>query len=194
MKETLQPAIQGTERSQSNLWDSLWGQKDRLLGFIQKRVKDLEDAEDILQDVFYSYANRSATMPALEQAASWLYAVARNKIADSFRKKKPESFSEQEDRSREEGENWSFADILIDDSQDPEMQLYRSLFLEELADALEELPEKQRQVITLHELEQKSFKEIAKLTGDSVNTLLSRKRYAVLYLRERLQEFYNEMN
>ncbi len=163
----------------------------RLLGFIRQRVSNESDAEDILQDVWYQLTATVDTQP-IEQMSSWLFTVARNKITDNYRKKKPEFLDDLSAGSDEEGEI-SFQDILFDDSRNPETEHLRNLFWKALQEALEELPEDQRNVFLWNELEGISFKDIAERTGENVNTLISRKRYAVLHLRERLLTLYNEI-
>ena len=161
----------------------------RLFDFIRRRVRTVEDAEDILQDVFSQMvASYSVTEP-IEQLTSWLFRVARNKIIDWYRKKKPDSLPRDEHNS--EGP-LNLEDILYDSSMSPDTLYGRSIVWSELSDALDDLPEDQREIFVLHELEGRSFKEIAAETGEPINTLLSRKRYAVLALRERLQELYDE--
>jgi RNA polymerase sigma factor (sigma-70 family) len=163
----------------------------RLLGFIRQRVGNEADAEDILQDVWYQLTTTVDTEP-IEQISGWLFAVARNKIIDRYRKKRPESL----DQVLQEGEDPAgpdFTGILLDDSQNPETANLRALFWKTLQDSLDELPEEQRMVFVWNELEGIPFKEIATMTGENVNTLISRKRYAVLYLRERLLTLYNEI-
>lgn len=171
-------------------------ERQRLFNFIKKRVPDSIDAEDILQDVFYQFVESYRLMKPIEKVTSWLFTVARNKITDTFRKRKPELLSKQNFRHQEGGEldeTLNITDFLPDSSDGPEAIYFRSIIMEELEEALEELPEAQREVFVMHEIEDKSFKEISALTGETVNTLLSRKRYAVLYLRERLQALYNEL-
>jgi RNA polymerase sigma factor (sigma-70 family) len=163
----------------------------RLLGFIRQRVGNEADAEDILQDVWYQFTTTVDTEP-IEQVSSWLFKVARNKITDRHRKKKADSLDELL-RPDEDGEGPDFSSILLDKSGDPEMSYLKSLFWKALQDALEELPEEQKTVFVWNELGDMSFKEIAELTGENVNTLISRKRYAVLHLRERLTTLYNEI-
>ena len=165
-------------------------ERTRLLSFIKKRVASEADAEDILQDVFYQLAD---TLEPIEQISSWLFRVTRHKIIDWYRKKKPLQLSNVRQNSDNESEPLFLYDILsAAASDDPDAVLYRSLVWSELAEALDELPTAQREVFILHELEDKSFKEIADMTGVPVNTLLSRKRYAVLFLRERLRDIYTE--
>ena len=168
-------------------------ERKRLFDFIRRRVRTEADAEDILADVFYQMvASYSVTEP-IEKITSWLLTVARNKIIDWYRKRKPESFRQGDDESAPTLNlllNLEY--ILYDPGQNPDVLYERSLLWTELADALEDLPDEQRDVFVMHELEGKSFKEIAEITGEPVNTLLSRKRYAVLYLREALQELYDD--
>ena len=164
----------------------------RLFGFIRPRVNSEEDAEDILQDVFYELTYAESLMQPIEQLTSWLFTVARNRITDLYRKKKPDSLSElgadeDDDLMREIGE------ILSAEDGSQESDFLGTLIRDELSKAMQELPPEQRQVFELHEIQGKSFKEIAGITGDPVNTLLSRKRYAVLFLRERLRELYEEI-
>jgi RNA polymerase sigma factor (sigma-70 family) len=167
--------------------------RKRLFDFIRRRVRTEADAEDILADVFYQMvASYSVTEP-IEKVTSWLLTVARNKIIDWYRKRKPESFRQREDESALSlNLPLNLEDILYDPGQNPDVLYERSLLWTELADALEDLPDEQRDVFIMHELEGISFKEIAEITGEPVNTLLSRKRYAVLYLRDALQELYDE--
>ena len=165
-------------------------ERKRLFDFIRRRVRTEADAEDILADVFYQMvASYSVTEP-IEKITSWLLTVARNKIIDWYRKRKPESFRQRED---EGALHLNLEDILYDPDQNPDVLYERSLLWTELADALEDLPDEQRDVFIMHELEGKSFKEIAEITGEPVNTLFSRKRYAVLYLREALQDLYDDL-
>ncbi len=161
----------------------------RLLGFIRKRVSNEADAEDILQDVFYQLIGN--TQP-IEQLTGWLFTVARNKITDKKRKHKPELLEDLfSDSDAEEMLNWT--ELFFDIDNNPETDYLRSLFWEALNNALNELPEEQKSVFVLNELEGIPFKEISEQTGASVNTLLSRKRYAVLHLRERLQTLRDEL-
>ncbi|MEL6625671.1 MAG: sigma-70 family RNA polymerase sigma factor [Bacteroidota bacterium] len=168
--------------------------RDRLYAFIRQRVPSMEDAEDILQDVFAQLVDRYDTIESIERVSGWLFSVARNKITDSYRKKKPASFSQIEGKSGDDDEApLSLTDILPDLSSSPDVQYLRSQILDELEEALEELPEEQREVFVLHEFENKSFKDISQMTGVGVNTLLSRKRYAILSLRKRLENLYQEL-
>jgi RNA polymerase sigma factor (sigma-70 family) len=166
------------------------GQCSRLRNFIRKRVPDEQDAEDILQDVFYELVEAYRLMKPIEQIGAWLFRVARNRITDLFRKKKPQAFSEK--TVEERGEMIGLEDLLPSPDAGPEAAYTRNVLLEELEAALDELPEEQREVFVGHELEGLSFKELAAKTGVSVNTLLSRKHYAVLHLRRRLQVIHEE--
>jgi len=157
----------------------------RLRSFIRKRVLDMGDAEDVLQDVFYELISAYRMMKPVEQVTAWMYRVARNRITDLFRRKKAVSLNEP---ASEEDEARTLEDLLPSPDAGPDAVYARGVLLEELDEALSELPEEQREVFVAHELMGRSFKEIADETGASVNTLLSRKRYAVLHLRERLQE------
>jgi RNA polymerase sigma factor (sigma-70 family) len=184
MKETLTIAAPGmTADRKRNITQVITDYSKRLMGFIRKRVNNEADAEDILQDVFYQFVGN--TQP-IEQMTAWLFTVARNKIIDRQRKKKPEALEDLfgEEEGEEGGLNWT--EFLFDASDNPEKDYLRTLFWEELNNALNELPEEQKQVFILNELEGVPFKEIAERTGETVNTLLSRKRYAVLHLRNRL--------
>jgi RNA polymerase sigma factor (sigma-70 family) len=163
----------------------------RLLGFIRQRVGNEADAEDILQDVWYQLTTTVDTEP-IEQISGWLFAVARNKIIDRYRKRKPESL-EHMLRDGDDPAAADLAGILLDDSQNPETANLRALFWKTLQEALDELPEEQRLVFVWNELEDIPFKEISAMTGENVNTLISRKRYAVLFLRERLTNLYKEI-
>ena len=163
----------------------------RLRNFIRRRVTDPRDVEDVLQDVFYRLVEANRLLMPIDHVTGWLFRVARNRITDLFRKKKPESFSDAATVD-EEGEALLIEDLLPSPDAGPEALYLRNLLLDELELALDELPDEQREVFVAHELEGRSFKELAAETGVSVNTLLSRKRYAVLHLRERLQSIYDE--
>lgn len=163
----------------------------RLLGFIRQRVGNEADAEDILQDVWYQLTTTVDTEP-IEQISGWLFAVARNKIIDRYRKHRPEPL-EPMLRDGEDPTAPDLTGILLDDSQNPETANLRALFWKTLQEALDELPEEQRMVFVWNELEGIPFKEISAMTGENVNTLISRKRYAVLYLREKLLTLYHEI-
>ena len=169
------------------------GERWRLLDFIRKRVRSEEDAEDILQDVFAQLIAGYNVAEPIEELTSWLFTVARNRIIDWYRKRKPIPFSEQQSRSNAEFDGREVEDVLDDPAGVPDEVFTRSVMWTEFADALEELPEEQRNVFVMHELEGKSFKQIAETSGVPINTLLSRKRYAVLQLRERLRNIYEEI-
>jgi len=166
-------------------------ERSRLLNFIRRRVPEPGDAEDILQDVFYRLVEANRLLMPIEHITGWLFQVARNRITDLFRKKQPETFSEIA-IADENGEELQFEDLLPSPDGGPEAVFAHKLLLEELKQALGELPTEQLEVFMAHEFEGRSFKELAAETGVSVNTLLSRKRYAVLHLRERLQRVYDE--
>jgi RNA polymerase sigma factor (sigma-70 family) len=171
--------------------DVVTREQSRLRNFIRRRVRDPRDAEDILQDVFYELVQANRLLMPIDHVTGWLFRVARNRITDLFRKKKPESFSDTA-VGGEDDERLQFEDLLPSPDTGPEALYARTVLLDELEVALAELPEEQRDVFVAHEFEGRSFKEIAADTGVSVNTLLSRKRYAVLHLRERLQRIYDE--
>ena len=166
-------------------------ERSRLRNFIRRRVPDPRDAEDILQDVFYELVEANRLLMPIEHVTGWLFRVARNRITDLFRKKRPESFSDTAVANQDD-ELLRLEDLLPSPDAGPEALYARHLLLEELELAVDELPDDQRQVFVAHELEGRSFKEMSAETGVSVNTLLSRKRYAVLHLRERLQSIYDE--
>jgi len=169
----------------------------RLMGFIRQRVNSEADAEDILQDVWYQLTTAVDTGP-IEQISGWLFAVARNRIIDGYRKKRPESLDDLQGgsasgRGDPDSDEPNFGSIFLDNSRNPETANLRALFWKALQESLDELPEEQRSVFVWHELDGLSFKEIAELTGENVNTLISRKRYAVVHLRERLLDLYREI-
>jgi RNA polymerase sigma factor (sigma-70 family) len=166
-------------------------ERSRLRNFIRRRVPDPSDAEDIVQEVFYELVEANRLLMPIEHVTGWLFRVARNRITDLFRKKKPEPFSDAAVEG-EDGELMRIEDLLPSPDAGPEALYFRNVLPDELELALDELPDEQREVFVAHELEGRSFKEMAAETGVSVNTLLSRKRYAVLHLRERLQTIYDE--
>jgi len=166
-------------------------EQSRLRNFIRRRVPDPRDAEDVLQDVFYELVEANRLLMPIEHVTGWLFRVARNRITDLFRKKKPESFSDTAVADGDD-ERLPLEDLLPSPDAGAEALYARSVLLDELELAVEELPEEQREVFVAHELEGQSFREIAAQTGVSVNTLVSRKRYAVLHLRQRLQSIYDE--
>jgi RNA polymerase sigma factor (sigma-70 family) len=167
-------------------------EQSRLRNFIRRRVPDPRDAEDILQDVFYRLVEANRLLMPIDHVTGWLFRVARNRIIDLFRKKKPERFSDTAIADQDD-EPLRFEDFLPSPDAGPEALYARKVLLNELELAVAELPEEQREVFVGHELEGRSFKDMAAETGVSVNTLLSRKRYAVRHLRERLQSIYDEL-
>ena len=169
-------------------------EQPRLRSFIRKRVADSRDAEDILQEVFTELVEAYRMFQTIDQAGAWLFRVARNRIVDLFRKKKPVPFSELASQLDEEGEEMSVEDLLPSPEAGPEAAFARLMLVEELEEALDELPTEQRETFVAHEIEGISFKELAERTGMGVNTLLTRKRLAVLYLRERLKDMYDELS
>jgi len=166
-------------------------QQSRLRNFIRRRVPDPRDAEDILQDVFYELVEANRLLMPIEHVTGWLFRVARNRITDLFRKKQPEGFGDAAAADEDDGLP-GLEDLLPSPDAGPEALYARNVILDQLELALAELPEEQRRVFVAHELEGRSFKEMAAETGVSVNTLLSRKRYALLQLRKRLQHIYDE--
>lgn len=166
-------------------------ERSRLGNFIRRRVPDPSDVEDIVQEVFYELVQANRLLMPIDHVTGWLFRVARNRITDLFRKKKPERFSDGgvED---DDGELLRIENLLPSPDAGPEAIYIRSLLLDELERALNDLPKEQRDVFVAHELEGRSFKELSAESGVNVNTLLSRKRYAVLQLRERLQSIYDE--
>ncbi len=169
-----------TQDQDQRISDVVDREQSRLRRFIRRRVSDPRDAEDILQEVFSELVEANRLLMPIEHVTGWLFRVARNRITDLFRKKKPESFND------------TFEDLLPSPDAGPEARYARQVLLDELALAIEELPEEQRDVFIAHELHGRSFKDMAAETGVSINTLLSRKRYAVLSLRERLQSIYDD--
>ena len=170
-------------------------EKDKLLGFIRNRVSSVEEAEDILQDVFFQFVSGFESIESLDRVTSWLYSVARNKIIDRYRKNaaRPHRTDFELISGKDEDAPLTLQDILPDLDNSPEATLLREAIWDEITDALAELPADQREVFILNEMEEKSFREIAEQSGVSINTLLSRKRYAIIALRKRLQKFYEDV-
>ena len=166
-------------------------ERSRLSNFIRRRVPDPLDAEDVLQDVFYRLVEANRLLMPIEHITGWLFRVARNRITDLFRNKEPENFSDLA-VADDDDEMLRFEELLPSPDDGPEALFARNALLEDMKVALAELPQEQREVFLAHEIEGRSFKEIAEKSGVSVNTLLSRKRYAVLHLRDRLQRVYDE--
>lgn len=185
------PERMARERDQQ-LSDVVRKERGRLLGFIRRRVADPLDAEDILQDVFHELAEANRLLVPIDHVTGWLFTVARNRIVDLFRKRRPERLATPLEGADGESRP-GLEDLLPSPEAGPEALYARRVLLEELALALDELPEEQRWAFVAHELEGRSFKEMSAATGVSVNTLLSRKHYAVLHLRERLQELHDEL-
>ncbi|WP_255485179.1 RNA polymerase sigma factor [Mucilaginibacter sp. X5P1] len=192
MHNTLVTAVMPEDKN-SHIIQTIKSYGKNLLGFIRRRVKSDADAEDILQDVWYQFSSVINSEP-IEQTGAWLYKVANNKITDKHRKKSETLLDDMVVSSdADEDDTPDFKDILLTEAKTPETEYLRNLFWEQLFFALDELPEKQRQVFIWNELEDMSFAEMADLTGDNVQTLVSRKRYAVLHLRKRLKQLYDEI-
>ena len=179
-----------TEQDQ-RISEAIARDESRLRNFIRRRVANRDDAEDILQDVFYRLVEANRLLMPIDHVSGWLFRVARNRIIDLFRKKRPENFSDIAVAS-EDDERLPLEDLLPSPDAGVEELYFRNLLLDELEQAIEELPREQREAFVAHELEGQSFKEMAAQTGVSLNTLLARKRYAVLHLRQRLQDVYDE--
>ncbi len=182
-----------TQRQNAEITQTVWQERSRLLSFIQQRIPDREEAEDILQDVFYQFTEAYRTIHSIERVTAWLFAVARNKITDRYRKKRPETFSQKQIATDDEGGGLRLEDILPDVSGSPDGEMMRAMIWTGIEEALDELPKLQREVFVMHEFENQSFKEISAQTGVTINTLLSRKRYAILHLRKRLQALYDDL-
>ena len=195
MKETPGAGFMISEQSgdqDSRISEATASVQSRLRNFIRKRVPNAADAEDILQDAFYELVEMLRLMRPVEHIGPWLFRVARNRIIDLYRKRKPEVSTNEAVKLGEEGGRAELEDLLPSPDAGPDAVYARAVLLEELADALDDLPDEQREVFVAHEVEGRTFKEISAETGVSVNTLLSRKHYAVLQLRERLQTIYEE--
>jgi len=190
MKETLVLQRMQGEQNQ-RIAETVEREQARLRSFIRRRVADRGDAEDILQEVFYEFVEAYRLMKPIERAGAWLFQVARNRIVDLFRKKKMGSINEPV-AVADDGEALLLEDLLPSPQAGPEAVFARQVLIEELESALDELPAEQREVFIAHEIEGRSFKEIASEAGVSVNTLLSRKHYAVLHLRRRLEAIHGE--
>ena len=191
MDEALRKRWPMAEQDQ-RISEAISREQHRLRNFIRKRVADREDAEDVLQEVFYELVEAYRMMKPVEQVTAWLFQVARNRITDLFRRKSREATRSEPARVAPEDEALLLEDLLPSPDAGPEAAYLRSVLIEELDDALDELPVEQREVFIAHELMGYTFKEIAAQTGVGVNTLLSRKHYAVLQLRRRLQAVYDE--
>lgn len=170
-------------------------EKDKLLGFIRNRVSSAEEAEDILQDVFYQFIAGYDTIESLDRVTSWLFSVARNKIIDRYRRDaaRPRRAEIGAAAGMDEEAPLTLQDILPDLGNTPEDAYLRDMIWEAIMEALDELPAEQREIFVLNEIEERSFREISEETGISINTLLSRKRYAILALRKKLQKLYDDL-
>jgi len=191
MSKTL--SLEGMAREQNDrIAEAVRREQARLKNFIRSRVPDERDAEDILQDVFYELVEAYRMMKPIERVGAWLYRVARNRITDLFRKRRPDATAGDPAAIREDGELLLLEDRLPSADAGPEAAYARAVLIAELDAALDELPEEQREAFVAHEIEGRSFKEVAQRTGLSVNTLVLRKHYAVVHLRERLEAIYEE--
>ena len=191
MSKTL--SLEGMAREQNDrIAEAVSREQARLKNFIRSRVPDERDAEDILQDVFYELVEAYRMMKPIERVGAWLYRVARNRITDLFRKRRPDATAGDPAAIREDGELLLLEDRLPSADAGPEAAYARAVLIAELDAALDELPEGQREAFVAHEIEGRSFKEVAQRTGLSVNTLVLRKHYAVVHLRERLEAIYEE--
>lgn len=190
MDTTLTPSVLMAEQDK-RIAETVTRERVRLRNFIRRRVPDPGEAEDILQDVFFEFVEAYRLPEPIEQVGAWLYRVARNRIVDRFRKKKEEPLAEL---TGEEDEQFWLEEVLPSPDAGPEAAYARGVLMQELHAALDELPKAQRDVFVAHELEGRSFKELALVSGVSVNTLLARKRYAVLHLQARLRAIYDEFD
>jgi RNA polymerase sigma factor (sigma-70 family) len=193
MSKTL--TLTGVAREQNErIAEAVRLEQARLKNFIRRRVPDERDVEDILQDVFYELVEAYRMMKPIERVSAWLYRVARNRITDLFRRKRPQALASDSTAFGDEGEALLLEDLLPSAQAGPEAAYARAVLVEELDAALDELPEEQRQAFIAHELEGRSFTELAQRTGLSVNTLVLRKHYAIVHLRERLEAIYREFD
>ncbi|GHE32992.1 MULTISPECIES: RNA polymerase sigma factor [Sphingobacterium] len=183
--------LEMAQKNSKSVTDLIKTYSGQLLRFVKGRVKRDEDAEDILQEVWFQFS-RLTNIDELENVGAWLYRVTRNKITDSYRKSKTEALDEMVEDG-EEGEFPIRQLLLADDSQDPELKMFKDIFWDELMKALDELPEKQRKVFLLNEMEDKTLQEIADMEGEKLKTIISRKGYAVKHLRLRLKSLYDEL-
>jgi len=173
---------------------TVFAERKRLFSFIRNKVATDEEAEDILQDVFYELTETVRMTKPIERVAAWLFTVARNKITDRYRKKKPEALANLAAQgTNDEGESFFLTDLLSQQSDNADTNLLRKTIMIAIQEALAELPQEQRNVFVWHELDDMSFNDIAEKTGVSVNTLLSRKRYAIMHLRKKLKHLYDEL-
>ncbi|MGO8788571.1 MAG: RNA polymerase sigma factor [Terriglobia bacterium] len=179
-----------TDEQNHRIAETVEREQSRLRNFIRKRVLDESDAEDILQEVLYELVQAYRLMKPVEKVGAWLFRVARNRIIDRFRKRQPEA--PRSNAGEDEGEPFPWEELLPSPDAGPEAAYAREVLMDEIGAALDELPEEQREVFVAHEIEGRSFNDLAAATGLSVNTLLSRKHYAVLHLRRRLRVIYDE--
>lgn len=189
----INPATKSTERQGPSVGETVRKERSRLLTFIRRRLPDPDDAEDILQDVFMELTEAYELAKPIERVASWLFAVARHKISDWYRKTPPGRLVSIDATDEDDGEMPVLgAWLAATDDTGPESEFFRETLMDALTDALAELPAEQREVFVQHELEGRSFRDMAAEWNVPVNTLLSRKRYAVLHLRERLRDLYDD--
>jgi RNA polymerase sigma factor (sigma-70 family) len=189
MEHALHPAMAMEELKQKTFQT----ERGRLLRFIRSRISSLEEAEDILQDVFFQFVAGFDTIQSIEKVTSWLYAVARNKITDRYRRKSPYRVDLSSPQGASDEDGLMLQDILPSLGSSPEEVFLRESIWNGINEALDELPAEQKEIFVLNEIDGKSFREVAEATGTSINTLLSRKRYAILALRKKLQEMYDEL-
>jgi len=180
----------GSVAEDDRITDAVAQEQGRLRAFIRRRVPDLEEADDILQEVFSEFVGAVRALQPIEQAGAWMFRVARNRIIDRFRRRRPEVSTSQP--AGDDADEFTLADLLPSPDAGPDAEYARSVLIDQLEEALDELPDDQRWVFVAHEIEGRSFKELAEESGVSINTLLSRKRYAVLHLRKQLQAIYDE--
>jgi RNA polymerase sigma factor (sigma-70 family) len=191
MEETMSAATMADQDRQIS--EVIAEEGSRLRNFIRRRVPNESDVEDLVQEVFYELVEANRLLQPIDYVTGWLFRVARNRITDLFRKKKPENFTDA-DVMNEDGEFLRFEDLLPSADAGPEAIYVRKALLNEMNVALSELPAEQREVFIAHEVDERSFKELSAESGVSVNTLLSRKRYAVLALRRRLRKIHDDLN
>ena len=191
MEETMSAATMADQDRQIS--EVIAEEGSRLRNFIRRRVPNESDVEDLVQEVFYELVEANRLLQPIDYVTGWLFRVARNRITDLFRKKKPENFTDAAVMN-EDGEFLRFEDLLPSPDAGPEAIYVRKALLNEMNVALSELPAEQREVFIAHEVDERSFKELSAESGVSVNTLLSRKRYAVLALRRRLRKIHDDLN
>jgi RNA polymerase sigma factor (sigma-70 family) len=191
MEDALTIARQTAEQNRK-ISEVIRREQARLGNFVRKRVADAGDAEDILQEVFYELVEAYRALQPIEQVGAWLYRVARNRIVDSFRRKRPQALEDGPAEVADDESGLTLGELLPSPDAGPDAAYLRSVLLEEIYRTFDELPEEQRAVFLAHEIEGRGFKELAGETGVSINTLLSRKRYAIRYLRRRLRSIYDE--